>query len=349
LVALLALAPASVRADVPEHVAPLPPRPAAPAGMYRNPMDVRGADPFVYHEGDTYYLYATSAGDGIRQWTSKDLVHWERRGYAYRRDEASWGRRNFWAPELFKHHGKYYLHFTAQGDENPSGRRIVLAVADSPLGPFKQVGNGPWFDDHTDTIDSDVFQDPTDGQLYLYVVHFNHPPEGKNFEIVARKLKDDLMPEKEVTFCTTPDQKWEGKPVNEGPFVMKHGGTYFLTYSTFGYENPKYCVCVARAKSPLGPWTKQGRILQRTEGTSGTGHHCFTESPDGKELFIVYHEHRDLDHPGGDRVIAIDRAHFVDGPTPTIKVDGPTLTPQRLPSGSPPVTTAAADAQPVRR
>ena len=48
-------------------------------------------------------------------------------------------------------------------------------------------------------------------------------------------------------------------------------------------------------------------------------------------MFIVYHEHRDPKHPSGDRVIAIDRAHFVDGSHPTIKVDGPTLTPQPMP------------------
>ena len=217
---------------------------------------------------------------------------------------------------------------------NPAGRRIVLAVADSPLGPFKQVGGGPWFDDGTDTIDSHVFRDPADGQLYLYAVHFNHPPERKNFEIVVRKLGSDLVPEKLTTFCITPDKPWEGKPVSEGPFVLRHNGTYFLTYSTFGYDNPKYCVCVATAKSPLGPWTKVGRILERTADVSGPGHHCFTESPDGRELFMVYHEHREIARPGGDRVVAIDRAHFVDGPQPTMKIDGPTLTPQVMPSGS---------------
>ena len=52
------------------------------AATYRNPLNVVAADPFVYREGDTYYLYATAAADGLLVWTSKDLVHWRERGHA---------------------------------------------------------------------------------------------------------------------------------------------------------------------------------------------------------------------------------------------------------------------------
>src|SRR4051812_25625903 len=74
---------------------------------YANPIDVLIADPFIYHEGDTYYLYGTAADDGLYVWTSKDMVNWERPGYAWKRTQDSWGRRYFWAPEVFKHNGKY--------------------------------------------------------------------------------------------------------------------------------------------------------------------------------------------------------------------------------------------------
>ena len=99
---------------------------------------------------------------------------------------------------------------------------------------------------------------------------------------------------------------------------------------------------IARIRRPgsdsaLGPWTKftKGPILKPSEAVSGPGHHCFIESPDGKELFIAYHVHRDPNNGRGERVLAIDRARIVgEGSETTIKVDGPTSTPQPMPSGS---------------
>jgi hypothetical protein len=187
-----------------------------PPATYTNPLPLNLADPFVFHEGDTYYAYGTSARYGFLVWTSNDLVNWQSRGYAYERDVQSFGRFHFWAPEMFKHRGKYYLHFTAAAGEreNPH-RRIVLAESDSPLGPFKQV-KGPWFETEFDTIDSHVFRD-NDGRMYLYSVQLPKPPETRAFQIRVRKLDDSLVPSAESTLCITPSEKWEGGVVNEGP------------------------------------------------------------------------------------------------------------------------------------
>jgi beta-xylosidase len=218
----------------------------------------------------------------------------------------------------------------------------VLAEADSPLGPFKEI-KAPWFDPGRQTIDAHVFRDD-DGQLYLYAVQLGRP-----FNILVRKLDSTtLAPSAEATFCIRPTEKWEGDTVNEGPFVVKHDGAYFLTYSAHGFDDPDYCVGVATSKSPLGPWKKRadGPILIRPRAghISGTGHHCFVESPDGKELFIGYHTHQQPAHPSGERELAIDRAHFVDSPAgPTIKIGGPTDTMQPMPSGSPPLVRGQSD------
>src|SRR3954466_7704547 len=137
-----------------------PATPATRPATYTNPLPVpeRIADPFVFREGDTYYLYGTSAREGIRVWTSRDLVNWQPGGHAFRRTDESWGRVNFWAPELFKHRDKYYLHFTANhGDNEKPIRRLVLAEGDSPLGPFREI-KAPWFDTEFDTIDGHVFR-----------------------------------------------------------------------------------------------------------------------------------------------------------------------------------------------
>jgi beta-xylosidase len=301
---------------------------------FANPLDVLVADPFIFREGDTYYLYGTAARSGLLVWTSKNLVDWQLHDYAFRRSTDSWSRGFFWAPELFKHKGKYYLHFTAVGGENQA-RRIVLAESDSPLGPFKEV-KAPWFEPGQSTIDSHVFRDD-DGQLYLYAVYTGEKFD-KRFQITVRKVDEDLNPAGHETVCISPSLKWEGDYVNEGPFILKHDGVYFLTYSGNGYHSPDYCVGVATSKSPLGPWTKQehGPILHRGWGVSGPGHHCFIDSPDHKELFIVYHTHQFVEHPGPPRQLAIDRARFVMSPKPTIEVGVATTQPIPMPSGSRP-------------
>jgi hypothetical protein len=89
--------------------------------------------------------------------------------------------------------------------------------------------------------------------------------------------------------------------------------------------------------SPLGPWTKaeENPILKKTRRVSGPGHNSVVPSPDGKELFAVYHSHKHLEG-GHDRELNIDRMVIEDGPDGAVKLRilGPTRTPQRLPSGA---------------
>src|SRR5438477_1542282 len=79
-----------------------------PADQYCNPLDVLCGDPFILHENGVYYLYATSSREGLLVWTSRDLVNWQVRGFAYKRSGQTWANHDFWAPELFTHNGKYY-------------------------------------------------------------------------------------------------------------------------------------------------------------------------------------------------------------------------------------------------
>lgn len=305
---------------------------------YQNPLPIEVADPFIFREGYTYYLYGTEARDGLFVWTSPDLVHWTHRGHALQRTADMWSRHSFWAPELFKHRDKYYLHFTAMGgtERDRRRRRVVLAEGDSPLGPFKEV-KAPWFDGvDRPIIDGHVFRDD-DGQLFLYTVHLDTPPKHKCFEIHVQKLDENLNPSAESTACISPTLDWEGGMVNEGPFVLRRGDTYVLTWSANPYWDRNYSVGIATAKSPLGPWTKStaGPILKPTDHVSGPGHHSFVESPDGKELFIAYHVHRDPTNGKGARMLAIDRVRWVEvAGHPTLKVQGPTHTPQPMPSGA---------------
>ena len=62
---------------------------------------------------------------------------------------------------------------------------------------------------------------------------------------------------------------------------------------------------------------------------TGTGHNSITYSPDGKEMFCVYHGRTTA--TGDNRVVFIDRMKILkDG---KLVVEGPNTKPQAMPSG----------------
>ncbi len=100
------------------------------------------------------------------------MVHWQSLGQVYTRDPAkSFGIDAFWAPEVYKVKGKYYMFFSAQWRDNPTNElenfRIGIAVSDKPEGPFVDFSDKPVFDPGYPIIDANVFFDK-DGRTYLY-------------------------------------------------------------------------------------------------------------------------------------------------------------------------------------
>lgn len=107
-----------------------------------------------------------------------------------------------------------------------------------------------------------------------------------------------------------------------------------MMYSANNFAGQNYAVGYATALSPLGPFNKAANnpVLQKNTvkgGTvSGTGHNSITYSPDGKEMFCVYHARTTA--TGSDRVVFIDRMQVKSG---KLKVFGPSIKAQALPSG----------------
>ena len=298
---------------------------------YTNPVQAGCADPCVLFHDGLYYAYCTYSPDhptmprGIRLYTSANLAEWKDEGFVITR-EKSWGDSRFWAPDIVQKEGEFYLYYAAN-------TRICVAKAPHPQGPFQQIGKVP-MEPESIRIDAHVFQD-TDGKNYFYYVHFD-----RGNEIWGGELEDDMVSVKTDTLrrMIQADQPWEQHQarIAEGPAMLKHDGVYYLTYSGSHFENPNYAVGYATSESPLGPWTKyeHNPIMKSTSYAHGTAHHGFTRSPDGRELFIVYHRHFSLTQTE-PRAMGIDRVQFVEresGPD-ILEIHGPTATPQPLPSG----------------
>ena len=241
-------------------------------------------DPFILLHDGVYYAYGTASPNGIEVYTSNDLLTWQTapdNRLALHKDDV-WATRNFWAPEVNYINGKFYMYFS--GDSH-----ICVATSDSPLGPFRQEVKAPMIEDEK-CIDNSLFIDE-DGTPYLFFDRFN---DGLN--IWVAELKDNLTDLKMETMrkCINVSQAWEEvwPRVNEGAFVVKHNGVYYMTYSANSYESPFYGIGVATATNIYGPWTKYDKnpIYQNVGNLVGIGHSAMFTDKDGK-LRIVFHSH----------------------------------------------------------
>ncbi len=311
--------------------------------------DLKIADPFVLKASDgMYYLYGTTGGKGFSCRKSEDLLDWGLSRTCFMPTSKDWcgSGSTFWAPEVVELDGKYYMFYTSRNSEG--SLRIGVAFCDTPDGFFQNLKNEPLFDPGYAVIDPNVLIDD-DGVKYLYYSRDcseNIVDGKKTSQIYGVQLEDDFSGiAGEPVMLLTPEQPWElasgGQLWNEAPEMIKHDGKYYLSYSANLYSTSAYSVGYAVSDSPLGPFVKAeenpiltsvGKYGKSREDVSGTGHHSFTVSPDGTELWAAYHSHIDPSDPKKGRRFNLDRAGFTeDG---KLYIDGPTTEPQPVPSGS---------------
>ena len=239
--------------------------------------DILLADPFILNDGNYYYAYGTyDVGNGFGAYKSKDLFIWHWVGNVLVKENTT-ASGSFWAPEIYKIDGTYYLFYAA--DKN-----LYIAKSDSPEGPFVQHGEKMIF---KGGIDPHLFVEGN--KKYLFFVR-----TFGNYSVWMGELNDDFLSMKEETIheCLFPEG-WE-RFTNEGPFVYKHGNVYYLTYSGDGYQYQTYGVAVATSNDIMGTWVKASYnpVLQKREPWVGTGHHSLFVDKNGENR-IVFHAHND--------------------------------------------------------
>lgn len=269
------------------------------------------ADPTVFTENDTYYLYGTNdenPNNGFQVFTSTNMKTWwgpkglSQDFYALYKG-GNFGTTGFWAPQVWKYKNQYYMAYTA--NEN-----IAISVSDSPLGPFNTKDNKPVFSADRQ-IDPFVFIDDDDKKYLFYVRLIN------GNRIYAAEMNDDfshIKPET-VTECLSATENWENTenaswPVAEGPTVLKHKGYYYLIYSANDFRNPDYAVGYAVSENIFGPWVKSDSnpVLSRHNSNwAGSGHGDIGYGKDG-QMYYVFHTHN-LNNPT-PRKTAIVKARF---------------------------------------
>ena len=298
------------------------------------------ADPEVLYSQQTqrYYIYSTTDGQpGWGGWyftvfSSADMKDWTYEGVMLdlRSPQVPWANGNAWAPAIEEKliDGKYKYFFYYSGNPNDdSGKKIGVAVADSPVGPFKDMGKPIITDSpvgHGQQIDVDVFTDPVSGKSYLY---------WGNGYMAGAELNDDMVSIKKETLkvMTPKGGTLKDYAYREAPYVFYRQGLYYFLWSVDDTGSANYHVAYGTSDSPLGPIKVAKDPIVMIQDPSkeiyGTAHNSVVRKPGTDEWYIVYHRinknYLDKDKgPGVHREVCIDRMEF--NPDGTIKPVVPT-------------------------
>jgi arabinoxylan arabinofuranohydrolase len=248
------------------------------------------ADPSLVQHDGKFYLYATIdpwGGRSLGCWESSDFAHWTYRELAWPTKEACTSPTSksamVWAPSVIRAPDGRFLMYVSVGSE------VWVGTAPHPLGPWRDTNGGrplipaTWNPTYH-MIDAEAFVDD-DGSLYLY---WGSGWGWKNGRCFAVKLQPDG-----VTFDGEPR---DVTPANyfEGPFLFKHAGRYYLTYSQGKTTTDTYQVHYAVGDTPLGPFTEAANspllVTDHARNIVSPGHHALFRHED--RTYILYHRHR---------------------------------------------------------
>ena len=286
------------------------------------------ADPEIIYSNLTgkYYIYSTTDGQpGWGGWyytaySSSDLKDWTYEGIVLdlKSDQVSWADGNAWAPAIEEKKTKdgyrYYLYFSGN-PKNGGGKQIGVATADSPTGPFTDLGHPMITESPTgggQQIDVDVFTDPVSGKSYLYW--------GNGYMAGAELNKDMVSIKKKTLKVLTPEGgTLQDYAYREAPYVFYRNGLYYFMWSVDDTGSANYHVAYGTAKSPLGPIQVASDPIVTLQDPEleiyGPAHNSVICKPGTDEWYIVYHRINKhyLDKslsPGTHREVCIDRLEF---------------------------------------
>ncbi len=273
-------------------------------------------DPCIVHEGDTYYLVFTmwpfanreekrmslpdnGSSPGIALYASPDMKNWRFEHWLVKSSELPEPcpyKHRYWAPEIHKIGGKFYLIFTADNwlrkEYNPAGTwgsagYAFVGVADRISGPYNHITyiKGA-------ACDTSLFGD-ADGKTYAVIPRYHI--DLQEIDLTRLPLGDVKLvgqPKRVVTAENT-DIGIQAKPEYlEGPWLEKVNGRYCLFYAEIYRDKAYpdwlgYHTGVAVADRVTGPYLKdpRGRIF---EG----GHLAVFDGPENRKWFSYRGEGR---------------------------------------------------------
>ncbi len=275
-------------------------------------------DPYVFADEDSqkYYVHGNSLiktpnpqrkdiqnGKALYCYESENLKTWRLVGKSFEAPKNWWGKRDFWAPDMFKIDGKYYVIATFSNDR-VIGKRFDLPekdllfrgcavlVSDKPEGPYKPLTDKPITPENWMCLDGTLYEE--DGKMYL--IYCREWVEVGDGEIYAQEISRDLKkcigtPVKLFSASQAPWVQAIKKDcyVTDAPVLNRSkAGKLFMTWSSRGEVNGKFQYVIGLAYSDngklFGKWTHSPIPLNSDDG----GHAMIFKTFEGRPK-IAYH------------------------------------------------------------
>jgi len=287
---------------------------------FTNPVDMHGADPWVVRDGENYYYcYSVGRGVAVNKIDGIDKITKEGANVVYRAPDGTAWSHEYWAPELHKLRGKWYIYVAADDGNNHNHRMYVLrAKGDSPLGEFEMIGK---ITDSSDkwAIDGTVLEYKNE----LYFIWSGWEGDVNVCQnLYLAHMSDPMTIDGERVLISKPELEFElhskgGPLINEGPVALVDGDKVTVIYSASGSWTDYYCLCelVCENGDLCNPeaWKKTEKaILSPADESHGPGHCSFVRSADDT-LYVVYHANLRSGTGWRGRSVRIQKAEYIDG------------------------------------
>lgn len=272
--------------------------------------EIRIRDPFILTdtENGCYYMYGTTALEAgtlaakntFSVYKTRDLENFEEPKVIFDGAACSfWADKDFWAPEVHKYKGNYYLFGSCKAEGKHRATQIF--VCDTPDGNFVPLSDSPATPSDWECLDGTFF---VENDL-PYMVFSHEWTQIKNGEIWAVQLSEDLSASVGEPFLlfrasdnpnVSPLKRHEGCYVTDGPFLFCEDRKIKMIWSSF-YEG-RYLVLEAESDSLHGEWRHGGSkfdfdgghamIFERLDGTRMISLHRPNTANDERAFFCEY-------------------------------------------------------------
>ncbi|WP_100444670.1 glycoside hydrolase family 43 protein [Glycomyces xiaoerkulensis] len=275
-----------------------------------NEIQIR--DPFVLRvpEEGRFYLFGSTDPDiwrgpatGFDTYWSSDLAEWHGPVPAFRPSADFWSHTQFWAPEVHRHDGAYYMFATFTAEGHRRGTQVLRA--ERPEGPYAPWSDGPLTPRDWECLDGTLHVE--DGVPYMVFCHeWKDVGDG---EIRAVRLTPDLrgtagetsllFTASEAPWARPLDRPGPTAYVTDGPFLHRNtDGRLLMLWSSMGESGYALGVATSETGSVLGPWRQEKAALWPRDG----GHGMLFEDASGRLLLALHQPNQTPD----------ERARFIE-------------------------------------
>ena len=257
-----------------------------------NIKDIYIRDPYILLHNGVYYMYGKTRADALEfvVYKSRDLAEWSEPVPVFTPDAGFWATRDFWAPEVHKWRGAFYMLASFKSETACRGTQILKA--DAPDAEFVPVSDGAITPRDWEALDGTLYIDKKGRPHIVFCHEWEQIEVGTVCEML---LSDDL-----TTTLSEPRLLWSASDykaavnaaeddrrslVTDGPFMLRtEADDLYCIWSTFGIEG--YLVCLAKSSNGDidGEWT----VYQTPLCANNSGHGMAFRSIGGQRCFVMH-------------------------------------------------------------